>query len=289
VSWATASDGVQLHYETLGRREDPPVLFIQGLGADKNLWNLQRFWFARNYRVIAHDNRGAGRSDRPFGSYTLEQMADDAIAVLDHAGIESAHVVGASMGGAITQALGVLHADRVRSLTLVCTSCTNHPWRVDLLTEWAEVAEREGMGAMAKHAARWMIGPRSLRRIAPAMSIIGTIARSNDSHGFLGQVRAILDADPSLAPRLAEITAPTCVIVGGQDVLTPRGDSEEIAERIPTAELNVLSGAAHGLMIEHATTFNRVLGDFLGRAENRWSRTSAGTSPRHLRVVRDAS
>ena len=289
MSWATASDGVQLHYETLGRRDDPPVLFIQGLGADKNLWNLQRFWFARNHRVIAHDNRGAGRSDRPFGAYTLEQMADDAIAVLDHAGIDTAHVVGASMGGAITQAIGVLRPERVRSLTLVCTSCSNHPWRVELLSEWAEVAQRDGMGAMSKHAARWMIGPRSLRRLAPAMSLIGTIARSNDSHGFLGQVRAILDADPTLAPRLAEITAPTCVIVGGQDVLTPRGDSEEIADRIPTAELNVLSGAAHGLMIEHASTFNRVLGDFLGRAERTWQSTSVGSTPRHLRVVPRAS
>ena len=60
---------------------------------------------------------------------------------------------------------------------------------------------------------------------------------------------------------------PTLVIVGNQDILTPRGDSEELAERIPTAELVVISGAAHGLMIEHATTFNRILGEFLGRAE----------------------
>ena len=289
MSWANATDGVQLHYETLGRKDAPPVLFIQGLGADKNLWNLQRFWFARDYRVIAHDNRGAGRSDRPFGDYTLEQMAEDAIAVLDHAGVDTAHIVGASMGGAITQVIGVLHPERVRSLTLACTSCTNHPWRVELLSEWAEVARRDGMGAMSKHAARWMIGPRSLRRLSPAMSIIGTIARSNESHGFLGQVRAILDVDTDLTDRLREITAPTCVIVGGQDVLTPRGDSEEIAERIATAELNVLSGAAHGLMIEHATTFNRVLGDFLGRAEKTWSHTTAGTTPRHLRVVRNAS
>ena len=289
MTWASATDGVQIHYETLGRADAPPVLFIQGLGADKNLWNMQRFWFARNYRVIAHDNRGAGRSDRPFGDYTLEQMADDAISVLDHAGIDTAHVVGASMGGAITQVLGVLHPDRIRSLTLACTSCSNHPWRVDLLSEWAEVAQRDGMGAMSKHAARWMIGPRSLRRLSPAMSIIGTIARSNESHGFMGQVKAILSADETLTHRLGEITAPTCVIVGGQDVLTPRGDSEEIADRIATAELNVLSGAAHGLMIEHATTFNRVLGDFLGRAEKTWQSTSAGTNPRHLRVVRDVS
>jgi len=70
-----------------------------------------------------------------------------------------------------------------------------------------------------------------------------------------------------MVAELGRITAPTLVIVGNQDILTPRGDSEEIAERIPQAELVVISGAAHGLMIEHATTFNRVVIDFIDRAE----------------------
>ena len=281
----TTPDGTRIRYDVAGRADGTPVLMIQGLGVDARGWALQKPRFSRTHRWITLDNRGVGGSDAPEGPYDLEVMAADAVAVLDAVGVESAHIVGASMGGAITQVLGVLHPDRIRSLTLACTSCSNHPWRVELLSEWAEVAQRDGMGAMSKHAARWMIGPRSLRRLSPAMSIIGTIARSNESHGFMGQVQAILGADEALTHRLSEITAPTCVIVGGQDVLTPRGDSEEIADRIATAELNVLSGAAHGLMIEHATTFNRVLGDFLGRAERTWQSTSAGTNPRHLRVV----
>ena len=73
---------------------------------------------------------------------------------------------------------------------------------------------------------------------------------------------------------------PTLVIVGNQDILTPRGESEELAERIPTAELVVISGAAHGLMIEHATTFNRVLGDFLHRAEKAYQAEPPPPSPR---------
>ena len=73
-----------------------------------------------------------------------------------------------------------------------------------------------------------------------------------------------------MAERLGEIEVPTLVVVGNQDILTPRGDSEELAELIPTAELVVISGAAHGLMIEHASTYNRVLLDFLRRAEAAW-------------------
>ena len=103
MTYARAADGARLHYETTGRRSGPPVLLIQGLGADKHGWTLQRLALATRYRTVAFDNRGAGRSDKPHGPYSLEQMADDAMAVLDDAGIESAHVVGASMGGAIAQ------------------------------------------------------------------------------------------------------------------------------------------------------------------------------------------
>lgn len=263
-----STDGVRLHYRETGRRSGPPVLMIQGLGADKNLWNLQRLALAPWYRTIALDNRGAGRSDKPYGAYSVEQMADDAVAVLDHAGVESAHVVGASMGGAISQVIALRHPDRVRSLTLACTACRHHPWRRELLAGWAETAQTEGMGAMTAEAARWVIGPRSFRRLAPAIGWMGPLALSRPAHAFAGQVAGILSMDDDLADELANITAPTMVIVGNQDILTPRGDSEEIAERIPTAELVVISGAAHGFMIEHATTFNRLLLDFLARAEH---------------------
>lgn len=277
MTYAVASDGIRLHYDQIGLPSAPPLLMIQGLGADKHLWDLQRFYFATRYRVIAHDNRGAGRSDKPFGAYSLEQMADDAMAVLDHAGVDTAHVVGASMGGAITQIIGVKHPDRVRSLSLVCTACRNHPWRRDLLTSWADIAANEGMSAMTMQAARWVIGPRSLRRLWPAVSWLGPIGTSRASHGFNGQIQALLGADEGLADLLGTISVPTSVIVGNQDVLTPRGDSEELAEKIPTAELVVLSGAAHGLMIEHASTFNRVLGDFLKRAEKAYRASGLDT------------
>ena len=262
-----STDGVRLHYRVSGRRAGPPVLMIQGLGADKHLWDVQRIALAPWYRTIAFDNRGAGRSDKPHGAYSLEQMADDAVAVLDHAGVESAHVIGASMGGAISQIMALRHPERIRSLTLACTACRHHRWRQELLAEWAETAQTRGMAAMTAEAARWVIGPRSFRRLAPAIGWMGPLALSRPAHAFAGQVAGILSIDDQLADRLCEITAPTLVMVGNQDILTPRGDSEEIAENIPTAELVVISGAAHGFMIEHGTTFNRIMLDFLGRAE----------------------
>ncbi len=275
MPYARSDDGTRLHYEAIGRKSAQPVLLIQGLGADKWGWTLQRVALAPYYRVIAHDNRGAGRSDKPFGTYTLEQMADDAMAVLDHAGVESAHIVGASMGGAISQLIAYKYPERVRSLTLACTACRNHPWRRELLADWGTVAAERGMGELARHAGRWVIGPRSFRRLFPAIGWLGPIALSRPTHGFVAQVRAILSADESLASELSNFTKPTLVIVGNQDILTPRGDSEELAERIPTAELVVLSGAAHGLMVEHASTFNRVLLDFRGRASRAWDAQQA--------------
>jgi 3-oxoadipate enol-lactonase len=266
MPYARATDGVRLHYEVLGLSSRPPVLMIQGLGADKHGWDMQRFVLATKYRVIALDNRGAGRSDKPFGHYSLEQMADDAMTVLDAVGVESAHVVGASMGGAISMIIAVKHRERVRSLTLACTACRNHPWRRELLLSWADRATERGMGAMASEAARWVIGPRSFRRLLPAFGWLGPLAMGRSSHAFVAQVRAILATDESLGDELSTVTVPALVVVGNQDILTPRGDSEELAERLPNAELVVISGAAHGLMVEHASTFNRVLLDFLGRA-----------------------
>jgi 3-oxoadipate enol-lactonase len=265
MPYARSSDGIRLHYEVLGRAGAPAVLMIQGLGADKHGWDMQRIPLSLQYRVIALDNRGAGRSDKPFGHYTLEQMADDAIAVLDHVGVEKAHIVGASMGGAISQIVGLKYPQRVNSLTLACTACRNHPWRRELLQGWATMASEQGMGAMAREAARWVIGPRSFRRLLPAFGWLGPLAMGRTSHAFVAQVRAILDVDESVSEQLEHVDLPTLVLVGNQDILTPRGDSEEIADRMPNAELVVISGAAHGFMVEHASTFNRVLMEFLGR------------------------
>ncbi len=206
-------------------------------------------------------------------------MADDAIAVLDHAGYADAHVVGASMGGAISQLVAVKYPDRVRSLTLACTAGRNHPWREELLGEWRDAALDRGIIAMGQEAARWVIGPRSFRRVLPAIGWLGPFALGRPAYAFAAQCDAIINVDTSMADRLADLVVPVLIVVGNQDVLTPVGDSEELAERIPTAELAIISGAAHGLMFEHAGTFNRVLLEFLGRAERAYqARSGSGAS-----------
>jgi 3-oxoadipate enol-lactonase len=262
-----ATDGTRIHYEVTGKSGATPVLMIQGLGASKNAWNLQRIAMATRFRIISFDNRGAGRSDKPTEPFTLEQIADDALAVLDAAGIETAHVVGASMGGVISQIVAVKYPHRVRSLTLVCTACRNHPWRQELLQSWAKTAADKGMIEVGKEAAQWVMSPRSFRRLVPAFTWMGPLAALRPRHSFVSQIDAILNTREDLVDQLSTITAPTMVIVGNQDILTPRGDSEEIAERIPNAELVVISGAAHGLMMEHSSTFNRILIEFLQRTE----------------------
>lgn len=279
MTYVRVDDGTRIHYRVTGRPSGPPILFIQGLGADKQGWALQRLATATRYRAVALDNRGAGRSDKPHGTYTLDQMAADAIAVLDHAGIETAHVVGASMGGAISQIIAVRYPERLRSLTLACTAGRNHPWREELLASWRDAALQRGIAAMGHEAARWVIGPRSFRRLMPAIGWLGPLALGRPSHAFAAQCDAILNADVSLAERLSDVRVPALVLVGNQDVLTPRGDSEELAERIPTAELAVISGAAHGFMVEHATTFNRILLEFLDRAERVHQATIADRRP----------
>jgi 3-oxoadipate enol-lactonase len=292
MPYATSTDGIRLHYQVTGRPDRPPVLLIQGLGADKHGWDMQRIGLGWSHRFIALDNRGAGRSDKPLGAYSLEQMAADAVSVLDAAGVETAHVVGASMGGGISQLVTLMFPERVRSLTLTCTSCRNHEWRKQLLGGWADTARTEGMGAMTREAARWVIGPRSFRRVLPAIGWLGPLGLGRPRHAFANQVDAILGLEEmgerDLTAELGSIEVPTLVVVGNQDILTPRGDSEELAELIPTAELVVISGAAHGLMVEHASTYNRVLKDFLKRAEAAYQLRTTDAPARTLSAVATA-
>ena len=259
----TVVDGTRIHYQRFGRTDGEPVMLIQGLGADSGSWLLQRFPFGGSYRCVAPDNRGAGRSDVPDGPYSLEVMATDLIAVLDAEGIDSAHIVGVSMGGILAQILAVRYPERVRSLTLSCTACHHHRWRIELLEEWAEVASSAGMAGFMGDGLRWIVGSRSLRRFWPAMRLFGPIAFDISAKAFVAQVEAILAMDDALRGELVNLDVPTLVIVGSQDVLTPLGDSEELAALIPGARLAVVRGGAHGFMVEKASTFNATVLGFL--------------------------
>jgi 3-oxoadipate enol-lactonase len=271
----TASDGTRIAYNTWGRREGTPVLMLQGLGMDARAWGLQRGAFGRQHRCIAPDNRGTGGSDAPPGPYDLSVMADDAIGVLDADGIERAHIVGASMGGIIAQIIGVMHPDRVRSLTLACTACRHHDWRRELLSEWAQAVNERGMGALMDDGMRWLIGPRLQRRFGVFVNVLARVLMQTKPHAFIAQVDAILDAPDELRIELPRIHVPTLVITGSQDTLTPLGDAEELAELIPTSRLYVLRGAAHGLMAEAPNAFNDAVVRFIDEVDDLGAAASA--------------
>ena len=194
-------------------------------------------------------------------------MAKDAIAVLDAVGVERAHVVGASMGGVIAQILGVLHPDRVRSLTLACTACQHHEWRRELLAEWANVVNQRGMAGLMDDGMRWLIGPRLQRRFGVFVNVLARVLVQTKPHAFVAQVDAILDASDELRFELPRVKAPTLVVTGSQDTLTPLGDAEELAELITTSRLYVLRGAAHGLMAEAPNSFNDAVLRFLAEVD----------------------
>ena len=256
-------DGTRIHYETFGRSDGEPLLLVQGLGADSRGWIRQRRAFGARYRAIAVDNRGVGRSDVPEGPYDLRVMAEDAVAVLDALEVGSAHVAGCSMGGIISQILAVRHPHRLRSLTLACTGCHHLQWRRDLLAEWSELSRTRGMRAVVDEASRWLIGPRARLRLWPVISLLGPLAVQVKPEAFRAQIDAILALDDSLRFDLERVEVPTLVLVGSQDILTPIGDSELLHELIPGSEMRIVTGAAHGFMIEHAGAFNRDVRRFL--------------------------
>ena len=260
-------DGARIHYEVFGKKGGPPLLMIQGLGTDSRGWAIQRLSLGRKFRCIAIDNRGTGQSDRPSGPYQMERMAADAIAVLDAEQVESAHILGASMGGVITQVIGVVAPERTRSLVLACTACRHHKWRRELLSDWAHAVAQRDMSALGEQALPWLVGPRLHRRFGMWLNLLSRIVLSGESAPFVSQVEGILMMEDTFSVELANIRVPTLAITGSQDLLTPVGDAEEIVERIPGAQLAVIPGAAHGLMVEAPTVFNRTILEFLVRAE----------------------
>ena len=266
MSEVVVDDGMTIHYDVFGRRDGTPLVMIQGLGTDSRGWALQRLALGRRFRCITIDNRGVGRTG-PAPDYSLGRMATDVIAVMDQERIERAHVMGASMGGVVAQIVGVLHPQRTRSLVLACTACRHHEWRRELLQEWADAVEAHGMAALGDEALQWLVGPRLRRRFGIWLNLIARVVLQQESETFVAQVGAILDAPDELRHELHSVRVPVLVITGSQDALTPVGDAEELAELIPHARLEVISGAAHGLMAEAPNGFNEAVVRFLAEVD----------------------
>ncbi len=259
-----SADGTRIFYDTFGKPDGEPLVLIMGLAVDRWGWIRQRPMLAHHFRCVSIDNRGAGLSDKPrSGSYDLFTMAADVEAVLDAEGIESAHVVGYSLGGVLAQLLAVRSPERVRSLVLASTACRIKDWRREVLGEWTQLVEVRGARAFAQENLRWVAAARHMRWIAPLAPAFAPLFVRAPAHGIIGQIQALADIGEDMHGELRGLDVETLVIVGSQDILTPVGDSEEIAHHIKRARLQVISGAAHGAVVTDAAVFNRAVRAFL--------------------------
>jgi 3-oxoadipate enol-lactonase len=225
--------------------ERDPLLLIMGLGATLEWWNRLIPVLAPRYRTIVYDNRGVGRSDVPPGPYSIPVMADDTAAVLDAAGIASAHVFGASMGGMIAQELALNHPTRVRSLILGCTACGGR----QSVPAGKEVAAALGArSTMTREEAMWVMAPyifdASTPRERVAEDIAVRLGAKVTNDGYFAQLQGIR-AWSGTHDRLAGITMPTLVIHGETDQLVPAENGRIIARAIPHARLVMIPHASH--------------------------------------------
>jgi len=235
------NEGAKIYWDEQGSGE--PLLLIMGLSYPSYMWHRTRPVLAKRFRTIAFDNRGVGQSDVPAGVYPIVLMASDAAAVLDAAGIQSAHVFGVSMGGMIAQELALQYPERVRSLILGCTAAGG-PHAVQAEPAALEVLMRQGMTPEeAKEAIIPFIydadTPRE--RIDEDMAI--RMKWYPTPQGYTSQLQGIIGWEAY--SRIAEIKAPTLVLHGETDRLIPVANGRLIAERIPDAKLVLIPRASH--------------------------------------------
>jgi 3-oxoadipate enol-lactonase len=249
---ATASiNRHDLHY--LQRGEGEPLLLIMGMSGTHLSWGepfLQQL--EREFQVTVYDHRGVGLSSRADTGYAIADLADDAAGLLEHLGLDTAHVLGISMGGMVAQELALRHPERVRTLTLGCTysggegSALSPPEVFQRLSEGWQSGDRERalrvgweVNVSEAHAADdeeyAAFKERALQLPVPLPVI-------------MGQLHAISAHDT--APRLGDISAPTLVIHGTEDQMLPVANGRMIGERIPGAKLEILDGVGHMFWIE---------------------------------------
>lgn len=273
---ATAGIGeIELYYEEHGSGE--PLLLIMGLAADSQAWVFQVPAFSEQFRTITFDNRGVGRSSKPVGPYSIHQMADEAAALLDHLQIESAHVVGVSMGGMIAQELILRHPGRVRRLVLACTypepSAEIEQHREFSVTRLGgKVTASGGIEidlttldpfAFLQQMLPTVFNQEFIERELPKLMQVfaGALQYGFSMEAILGQVAAVMGHRAT--DRLHQIRVPTLVITGDADRLIPPANSDILAREIPGAKLVKVPGGSHGFNFETPDLFNREVLAFL--------------------------
>jgi pimeloyl-ACP methyl ester carboxylesterase/SAM-dependent methyltransferase len=259
-----AGEGVRLCVETFGAQGDPAILLVGGAGGAMDWWDdeLCARLAAGLRLVIRYDGRDTGASTSyPAGAppYTAEDLAGDALALLDRLGVARAHLVGISMGGTIAQRLAIEHPDRVASLTLIATSPggPGGPANPDLPPMSRELrafyergraapdwADRDQVIDYLVQGQRPFAGPRGLDEARLRELVARVVDRTTDIEAS-ARNHPMVDGGAPVRPRLGRIAAPTLVIHGTGDPLFPYGHAEALAREIPAARLLPLEGVGH--------------------------------------------
>jgi 3-oxoadipate enol-lactonase len=256
-------NGQRLYYESHGEGE--PLLLVMGLGTDHLAWALQLPEWSKHYRVVVFDNRDVGQSSYADAPYEIADMAQDTLALADELGLDSFHLLGMSMGGAIAQEAALSAPERVRTLTLVVTFAGTGRWGAERARIWGASVLRT---PREEHVDMLLLLTLSRRLYEESPEFVDYIRNAvltnpypQAPEAFVRQLDAASGHDTR--DRLGSLAMPVHVIGAEHDMLVPVWLSREIAELIPDSKLTVIEEAPHAVNIEPAQELNRVVLDFL--------------------------
>lgn len=241
-----------------------PVVLIHGLAGDHAAWAAPMKSWTRDHRVIAFDNRGAGRSTQVDEPISTEDMAGDTLALMDRLGVERAHVIGRSMGGAIAQHMALRAPERVHTLVVLASFARLDSIGVRVLTNMREVLEwRDDWADHARHSVQNFVSPaffcENPETIAQIESLIGGETRLPAC--YVRQNHACLEHDT--LDRLGEIACPTLIMGGGRDPICSLTSTRWMEEGFPNAESVIFEDSSHFFLIEQPQRFMAAVGEWL--------------------------
>ena len=274
---------VDVHAVVEGPEDAPVVVLAGSLGSTLEMWDPQVPALAERFRVVRYDARGHGRSPVPPGPYSIDDLVDDAVALLDRLGVERASFVGLSLGGMTGMRLAAREPHRVDRLAVLCTAALLGPaagWE-----ERAATVRAQGTPAVAQAVVtRWLTD--DLRAADPALvQRLEAMVAGTPDVGYAACCDAICAMD--LRADLATISAPTLAIAGADDPATPPVHLQEIADAVPGGQLLVLPSAAHLANVEQAAAVNAALLLHLGAPTGDARRHTQGMAVRRA-VLGDA-
>ena len=248
---------LSLNYAVQG--EGDWVVLIGGY-AMGNLQNWASYApvLARKYRVLSFDNRGIGESDAPEGPYSTTMMAADTLALMRQLGIERAHVIGKSLGGAIAQSVALQDPERVRSLVMTSTFARPDERTTRMVQWWMQTAQGLGFPALFRPLLTYFFTSEFFREHPDVVASAeqGLLAAKRNLPGFLATGNAVITHDAW--DRLGELTMPALLLCGDEDLITPPRHTLEMAARMPRATAKIYPRSGHGFLTERPESFQLI-------------------------------